>query len=209
MLDAAEALVRQSGGTDFSMLALAHAAEVSPTTPYNFFGSKEGLLFALLSRSLQSFLQEALLPKSEDPIERVLDAADNAVEILLRDPVLLRPLYKVMLGLTDPIHHPAFLKDAFVFYRTTLDAAVRKKLLRSEQERTSLACSLMAYFMGVLDLWVHEDIDDKWFRAQVGYGFMHLLWPIARGRSLTLLRKRYAGVRGVLSKRQLQPAFFG
>ncbi len=209
MLDAAELLIRQSGGTDFSMRALATMAEVSPATPYNFFGSKEGLLFELLTRNLKSFMKEALVFSSDDPIEQVIEAAENAVDILLRDPAFLRPLYQVLLGLTDPIHHPKFLKDAFVFYRTTLNGALEHKLLANEQDRTALACSLMAHFMGVLDLWVHEDIHDDWFHAQIAYGFIHSLWPIANGKSLKILKKRYADAKKVLSNRRKQPAFIG
>ncbi len=189
------------------MRALAHIAEVSPATPYNFFGSKEGLLFALLTRHLQSFIDEALLKDSEDPIAQVLEAADKAVTILLRDPDFLRPLYQVMLGLTDPIHHPKFLRDAFVFYRSSLEGVIRKKLVANDHERDSLACSLMAHFMGVLDLWVHEDIDDIGFRCQLSYGFIHLLWPIARGKSLLLLKQRYAEVKIALSQKGSLPVF--
>ena len=209
MLDAAEVLVRQSGGTDFSMRALATAAEVSPATPYNFFGSKEGLLFELLTRNLKLFMDEALIYKSDDPLERIIEAAENAVNIILRDPIFLRPLYQVLLGLTDPIHHPKFLKDAFVFYRSTLNSAVEHKLLKSEQDCNALACSLMAHFMGLLDLWVHEDIDDTWFRAQLIYGFIQHLWPLAKGQRLKMLEKQMTAVKKVLSNRKLQPAFIG
>ena len=209
MLDAAEMLVRQSGGTDFSMRALASAAEVSPATPYNFFGSKEGLLFELLTRNLALFLEEALVYSTDDPLEQVVEAAENAVNILLRDPVFLRPLYQVLLGLTDPIHHPKFLKDAFVFYRSTLNSAFEHKLLASEQECNALASSLMAHFMGLLDLWVHEDVHDDWFRAQIVYGFVLQLWPLAKGARLKMLEKKLAGAKKVLANRKLQPAFIG
>jgi len=209
MLDAAELLVRQSGGTEFSMRALASAAEVSPGTPYNFFGSKEGLLFELLDRNLELFMKEALVFTAEDPLEQVLEAAENAVNIILRDPVFLRPLYQVLLGLTDPIHHPKFLKNAFVFYRTALDGAMEQKLLASEEDRSALACALMAHFTGLLDFWVHEDISDDWFRAQIVYGFILHLWPLAHGARLAMLEKKLARVKKVLSNRKLRPAFIG
>lgn len=208
MLDAAEHLVRHNGGTDFSMRALASVAEVSLATPYNFFGSKEGLLFELLTRNLKMFMEEALVYTSDDPLAQVIEAADNAVTILLRDPVFLRPMYQVLLGLTDPLHHPKYLKDTFVFYREALNGAVKHKLLTSEQQSRTLACSLMAHFMGLLDLWVHEDIDDEWFRAQIIYGFIHHLLPLAKGQRLTMLKKKLASVNKVLSNPKLQPAFF-
>lgn len=207
MLDAAELLIRQSGGTDFSMRALAHAAEVSPATPYNFFGSKEGLLFELLTRSLNDFLKEALNYSSGDPLEQVIEAGEKAVGILIRDPIFLRPLYLILLGLSDPIHHPKFLKGAFVFYRATLESAAQHKLLKTENDRIALASSLMAYFIGILDLWVHEDIEDDWFRAQITYGFSNLLWPIASGQSLKVLQKRHDEAKKVLSKNRLRTSF--
>lgn len=209
MLNAAEMLIRQDGTTEFSMRTLANVSEVSTATPYNFFGSKEGLLFALLSRSLKSFIDEGLVRSSEDPIAYAVDTANNAATILLRDPVFLRPLYQVMLGLTDPVHHPKFLKEAFFYYRAALEPANESKLFKSEQEKDALACSLMAHFMGVLDLWVHEDIDGEWFRAQLLYGFIHQLWPFAKGKSLKILQDRNEEVSKTLSKRRYRPSFFG
>ena len=144
ILDSAEALIRQAGNTDFSMRALAAAAEVAPATPYNFFGSKEGLLFELLSRSLEAFMKSALISNKTDPLEQVLDCADKAVTILTNDPVFLRPLYQVMLGLSDPAHHPAFIKEVFVFYRRALNPVMAHKLLTDEQEREHLACAMMS-----------------------------------------------------------------
>lgn len=201
VLDTAELMIRQCGGTDFSMRALALAAEVSPTTPYNFFGSKEGLLYALLDRNLNTFLQGGV-SATRDPIIQALESIDNVVCMLLTDPVLLKPLYQVMLGLTDPVHHPSFLKRAFTFYQGTLDSAVAQKLI-GEKEQTVLACSMMSLLMGVLDLWVQEDIDDDGFRAQVAYGTIHLLWPYAQGKSLEVLKKRSAQVTKFLVNQQL------
>ena len=207
ILDAAERLIRDAGNTDFSMRSLASIAEVAPATPYNLFGSKEGLLFELLARSLTTFLEDALVSKSDDPLQQALDAADNAVKILTDDPVFLRPLYQVMLGLTDPTHHPAFIKDAFVFYRRALDGMMLKELLIDEHERETLACSLMAYFMGVLDLWVQKDIEHERFRAQIAYGFIHMLWPYAQGHSLKLLKARHAKVMAILANKRTQPEY--
>lgn len=40
LVDAAHALIRETGGTGFSMVQLAEKAGVSPATPYNLLGSK-------------------------------------------------------------------------------------------------------------------------------------------------------------------------
>lgn len=207
MLDAAETLIRQSSGTDFSMRALASEAEVSPATPYNFFGSKEGLLFALLQRTLDVFMEEGLKFSSGDAFEQAIEAAENAVDLLLSDVVVMRPLYQVMLGLTDPLHHPQFIKGAFVFYQRALQGARDQGFIDSDTERDTLAFSLMAHFIGVLNLWVQEDIDDDYFRAQAILGFIQLLWPLTEAPHPTLAR-RLKEVRQVLADASLRPAFF-
>lgn len=207
MLSSADALIRSSGGTDFSMRTLAASAEVSPTTPYNFFGTKEGLLFELLTVHMAEFMGAATTSHSSDPIEQVLIAGEKAVQLFLRDPVLMRPLYHVVFGVTDPTHHPQFLAQAFRFYDTTLDQLSAKGLIGDAQDRITLASSLMAHFMGVLDLWIHEDIDDDWFQSQVAYGFAHMLWPLARGRSLAILKRRMEEAKYTLSNARINPSF--
>jgi len=47
ILDAARKLMRRTGGTGFTMRALAKEAGVSLATPYNLFRSKSGVLYAL------------------------------------------------------------------------------------------------------------------------------------------------------------------
>lgn len=66
VLNAAEALVRKTGDTDFSMLTLASKAKVSPATPYNLFGSKGSILYTLLNRSLMKY-QKGLNKLSHAP----------------------------------------------------------------------------------------------------------------------------------------------
>lgn len=207
MLDAAEALIRDSGGTDFSMRVLAAKSEVSPTTPYNFFGSKEGLLFELLTRNLEFLTEEALKGRSKDPLDQVIEAGEAAVRIFLRDPVLMRPLYQVLFGVTDPLRYPKFLRAAFEFYKMALSPALDKKLIANEQEQYMLASALMAQFIGVLDLWIHEDIEDEWFLAQIAFSFSRLLWPMASGKRLTVLKARIAAAQGTLAKRKHLPKF--
>lgn len=45
ILGHAERIIRETAGVDLSMRALAAGSEVSLATPYNLFGSKEGLLY--------------------------------------------------------------------------------------------------------------------------------------------------------------------
>ncbi len=89
ILDAAEKFIRQTGGTDFTMREFAKATNISIVSTYNLFGSKEVLLFGLLTRSQKPFMGEALSVSSADPIAQVLEAAENVIDILIRDPAFL------------------------------------------------------------------------------------------------------------------------
>lgn len=198
ILDAAALLIRQTGGTDFSMRSLAEAAETSPATPYNLFTSKEGLLYALLSRSLDEITVDGLAFKSADPLERALEAAVNAADIFLRDPGFMRPLYQFLLGVVDPIHRPKFIERSLAYWDTALDAAGAAGLLSADFERRAFGYSLMAQFMGVLEFWIHDDIDADSFRARVVYGTVLLLLPLADdARRPRLINRLRAARRGM------------
>lgn len=179
ILDAAALLIRQTGGTDFSMRSLAEAAETSPATPYNLFTSKEGLLYALLSRSLDEITDQGLDFSASDPLERALEAAMKAADIFLRDPGFMRPLYQFLLGVVDPIHRPRFIERSLAYWRAALASAEAEHLLDGTVDRQSLEYALMAQFMGVLDFWIHDDLDADGFRGRVQTGTVLLLLPLA------------------------------
>ncbi|CAN0275522.1 unnamed protein product, partial [Phaeothamnion confervicola] len=193
ILDAAALLIRSTRGTDFSMRALAEAAEVSPATPYNLFTSKEGLLYALLSRSLDEITLRGLAFQSNDPLERVLEAAAQAADIFLHDPDFMRPLYQFLLGVVDPIHRPKFIERSLAYWRSALASAEQAHLLVPDFEADVLVYTLMAHFMGVLEFWIHDDIDGSGFKARVIHDTVLLLLPLAddarRPRLLRRLRE--------------------
>lgn len=190
ILDAAALLIRQTGGTDFSMRSLAEAAETSPATPYNLFTSKDGLLYALLSRSLDEITARGLDFKARDPLERALEAALGAADIFLGDPGFMRPLYQFLLGVVDPIHRPKFIERSLAYWRSALASAEAEHLLDGAVARETLEYALMAQFMGVLDFWIHDDIDADGFRSRVLNGTVLLLLPLANETQRTRLLRR-------------------
>jgi len=190
ILDAAEHLIRKTGGTEFSMIAVAATAEVSPATPYNLFRSKAALLYALLNRSLDAIIQEGLSFSGDDPIARVLEAAADAADMFTRDPTFLRPLYQFLIGVHDPVHRPRFMERSLAFWKTALTASSRGELLSKEIDHEGLARALAIHFLGALDLWVHQELDEEGFRAQVVSGSALLLWAIADPEQQSLLMRR-------------------
>jgi AcrR family transcriptional regulator len=201
ILDAAARLLRETGGTDFSMVALAEAAEVSPKTPYNLFRSKPALLYALLNRTLDQMIEEALAFSTSDPWDRVLEAAGIMAGVITRDPAFMKPLYQFLIGVRDAEHRPHFMERGIAFWTSALDAAVARKLLtaaRAEQ----LAREFLIHNIGATELWIHDEIDDVGFRAQVAYGAAVLLSQAAPDAEKSRLQRRVRA-----AEKRLAPRF--
>lgn len=192
ILEAARRLIRSTGGTAFSMRALAGAAEVSLATPYNLFGSKGGVLYALLNASLERVDRAAHTFSSSTPVERVLEVVGIAADVYARDAAFYRPLMQFLLGARDGEHRPRFIEQGLRRWTRTVQAAVRHDLLTPSADVGLLARQLMINFIGVLDLWIHEELDEDAFRAQSLYGATLLVLakarPEARARLIERLR---------------------
>jgi AcrR family transcriptional regulator len=86
ILLAAENLLEKHGRTDFSMRELSQAAGVSFVTPFNHFGSKDGLLRELMFRRFERI--EAAFERRApdgDAISRTFTMAEVGVEVLLTE----------------------------------------------------------------------------------------------------------------------------
>lgn len=190
ILDAAESLIRQSAGTDFLMTTLAETAGFSQATPYNLFGSKAGILFALLNRSVDGIFRDADLDNNRDadPFEAVLQAARVASGVFSADPGFYRPLYRFLLGVVDSGHRPAFLDRALGYWKRALAGVSAAGLFSAELTRDEMARGIVIYFLGALDLWVQDELDDDEFHAQIQYGVAMLLLGIADDASRPALR---------------------
>ncbi len=192
ILDAARRLIRATGGTDFPMRRLAEESEVSLVTPYNLFGSKSGVLYALLNDSLERLDQAVDVRPSAKPVDAVLELAGIAADLYASDGAFYRPLIQFLLGVPDPAHRPRSVEQSLLRWTRTVEAAVDGGLLPATVDRELLARQLLITFVGVLEFWIQGDLDDDAFRAQSLYGstllVLALASPAARPRLLERLR---------------------
>lgn len=96
ILDAARTLIESGGEASFSIKPVADSAELSVATIYNLFGSKEGLLVALLMESVLSFEKrlDELAPAT--PIDRIGAISDLAVSEFTSEARFYRPLLQLV-----------------------------------------------------------------------------------------------------------------
>ena len=85
-----------TAGSDVSTRAVCELAGVQAPTLYHHFGSKEGLLDAVVSHGFRSFLSERLDgadPDLRDPIEQIRQGWDTHVQFGLAHPAFYAHIY--------------------------------------------------------------------------------------------------------------------
>ena len=152
------------------MRSLADVASVGLVTPYNLFGSKGAVLVALFDRALDELEVRVAHHRARNSIARVLAVAQVTAAMYTADPEYYRPLLRTLLASGEPIHRP-FGRSLAIFERSLADAAAAGVLV-SGISIELIARQLVVMCTGVLELWMHEEIDDEGCRSQMLYSSM-------------------------------------
>lgn len=99
LLRAAEIVLDRDGLGGVTVRAVADAAEVSPTSVYNRFHSKDGLTVALALRTLAQLGEVVDVPAGPAPRERLRQSCRNYREFALRHPAR----YALIFGAGSPL----------------------------------------------------------------------------------------------------------
>jgi len=204
LMDAAEQLIRAEGSTEFSMVALAKAAGVSPATPYNVFESKAGLLFSLLNRSLDEVTATWTHDVSHlPPYLRVIQTAEISAKFYTADAVFYRPLYGFLIGIAGREERVVFMERASALWHAATAGMQAAGLFPPELPQEEVDLQLATNFSGWMNKWAHAEISDDEFVCRVAYGTATVLLGFAsddtsrRELLTTLGRYREALVRRV------------
>lgn len=195
ILDAAEALVRETGGTSFTMVQLARRAKMSEPTLYNLFGTKGAILYALLNGALDELASFGGVPDETVPaVLRPIRAMENAASFFVRDPGLLRPLYKYQLGEYAREERPAYMRRALAYWRQSLDGLLATGVLSGEPRGMGfavddLAMALLAQSIGLLDLWVQGELADDEFRQRMMLSAACIVSPASSGEDRLVIEQ--------------------
>ncbi|MBY0688056.1 TetR/AcrR family transcriptional regulator [Microbacterium marinilacus] len=104
LLNAAAERIAAAPGGEISLRAVCDAAGVKMPTLYHFFGSKQGLLDAVIERGFDLYLAEkAAHESSGDPVQDIRDGWDAHVAFGIENP----GFYTLMYGMVRPGHSPA------------------------------------------------------------------------------------------------------
>ena len=99
LIDAAETVLDRDGTDGVTIRAVAQQAAVSPTSVYNRFENKDGLIVALANRTLEQLAKAIDVPQSVGPVERFRGACRNYRAFALRHPAR----YSLIFGGGSPL----------------------------------------------------------------------------------------------------------
>ncbi|MGK4189081.1 TetR/AcrR family transcriptional regulator [Rothia koreensis] len=103
LIAAAADLIARSPGEDFSLRTVCTMVGVKMPTLYHFFGSKQGLVDAVIERGFDLYLrQKGSMEASGDPIQDLRNGWNAHVAFGLENP----GFYTLMYGKISPGYHP-------------------------------------------------------------------------------------------------------
>lgn len=198
IIQATEALIRETGSTQFAMKDLAARAGVSTATTYNLFKSKAEILYILLNRALDRVnLARLATMAAGDPFEHVFQAADAAVGTYTSDSQFYRPLLGFTFATPDPVYRPPFIRRPYNYWLAVV-AALDEHGHLDQIEASDLAREFQLLFMGVTSMWIHGELDAQQFRAQVRHGIALSLMALGVKSAMPRLQREIEKARAIL-----------
>lgn len=163
LVDTAHALIRETGGTGFSMLELARRAGVSPATPYNLLGSKSELLRRVIRDEFESFAVRLAAEPPMPPLTALLRAIDLVVVHYAAEPQFYRGFYLAVLNTQANELRAMMTAEGQLLWSEMVRAAVEAGALERimpDDEFTGLLLRMMTV---TVEAWLAENWDEAQF----------------------------------------------
>lgn len=173
IIKAARALIRDTGQVGLSMRALAVAAEVSITTPYNLFGSKSGILHAIFEEDFWRIHEtyRELKPKSE--LAKVFEFVTLTCEIYAEEPEYHRAVMGQLLA--SPAQNEQFNDQRLNIWKEMTLTAWNSGFFHREVNPHVLADALISHYAAALLVWTNGRISLFQMEWKIRYGFSLIL----------------------------------
>ncbi|MFO1254533.1 MAG: TetR/AcrR family transcriptional regulator [Sphingomonadaceae bacterium] len=167
VVDAAHALVRETGGAGFSMLQLAKRAGVSPATPYNLLGSKGEVLRRVVQDEYASFAVRLEQLPQQSPLDRLLAAVDLIAVHYTAEPEFYRGLYAAMTGGEANPLRDVMSQEGQHLWGDMVGSAIEAGELAPLLGAEDLTGLLLRSVAGTVEAWLAESWDDARFAAEM------------------------------------------
>lgn len=175
IIAAAHDLIRETGNAGLSMRALAARAGVSLATPYNLFGSKRAIVWAVLD-DVREYQDRFARLRPSDPVERIFAALDLALEFYKTDSRFYKILWAAVFDISDEdVRTDIFNSQRNAFWLRLLSDAIAAGAIVEDVSPEILLQQLDFILRSAMFGWVVGEISQKKLTPTVFCGVAMLL----------------------------------
>jgi AcrR family transcriptional regulator len=165
--------MQETGQAGFSMRGLAERAGVSIATPYNLFGSKQAVMYAVLDADLAAY-QVNLERLKIDEIDVFFKAVSLATSLYAAEPRFYRAVLFAAYNDGGTEFRAMFGGPRHVMWRRLVNNAKQAGMLDPAVEANSFAINLAHIFFSCIIEWVNGLMSLEEMEARVHFG-----WAVA------------------------------
>ena len=184
VLEAARAMIKENESTGFAMRALAQRAGVGEVTPYNLFGSKSGVLEAILTEELEGYQAGFARMAATDALEALYEFIGVSMTMYRSDPQLYRVVFRDLMLTGDPSLRSFFSAPQRRVFQRLIEQAIAAGYLTNIIAPHLIARTLGRAVTSCLADWLWENISLDSLDANVGLTFTIVLRGIATPEAL-------------------------
>lgn len=167
---AARRLMQETGQTGFSMRALADRADVSIATPYNLFGSKQAVMYAVLDADLAAY-QKRLERLQSNELEVFFRAVSVAATLYGKEPNFYQAVLFAVYHDGGTEFRSIFGGPRHAIWKHMVTSAMEAGVLEETVEPNTYAISLASNFSSSIMEWANGALSLKEMEARAHYGF--------------------------------------
>jgi AcrR family transcriptional regulator len=204
IIEAARALIRETGNAGLSMRALAARAGVSLATPYNLFGSKHAIILAVLE-DVRAYEERFAASRVTDPVERMFMALELALEFYLSDPRFYKTLWSAVFETDAEIRSDVFNPRRSAFWRGLIADAITGGAIEPDVDPAMLQQQFDLLLRSGMHGWVTGELSHERLGLTMAYGFSLMLCGAATPAWRASLRARLLESQARLLKAPARP----
>lgn len=186
---AARTLMQQTGQAGFSMRGLSDQAGVSIATPYNLFGSKQAVMYAVLDADLEQY-QTRLERLKSDELDVFFQAVSLASKLYSAEPGFYRAVLFAVYSDGGTEFRAMFSGPRHVMWRRMVTNAQAAGLIDEAIEPNSFAITISQLLFAIIMEWVNGLLSLEELEARGHYGFAVALSGVATPAAAPRVREQ-------------------
>ena len=187
-MDAARAIIRETDNLDLPMRALSSRAMVSMSAPYALFGSKSGVVAAILEIDQIKFAEQRADLNSADLIEQHFDSLRIGMDFYASNQSFYRALFRMSSEISLDGQDPTRLNHGVFLAR--MKGAQGAGLLRSDLNVQAFSEMMTDLFSAGVRAWAGQGLNIESLYARLGYGYAIALSGAGSGKTISRMLRR-------------------